>query len=391
MTKVTSDVDVVDVTMDQLAEELGDNLIPIQQGTTISGTVVSASRTRILLDVRGIALGLIPAREFSSVVHELKPGDEVSAYVLVAENDEGYVILSLRRADKERYLATLAEEFEAKKPVAVRVKDANRGGLVVEFGNIEGFLPISQLAIGHQPRGGAAGRGDIRDVLKELTGKELLAKIITFDPQSNKIVFSEKAAGDALAEQRANNLKVGEEVEGSVTGVVDFGLFVNIGDLEGLVHISEISWDRVENLDKLYKVGDRVKVQVINVEGGRVSLSIKRLIVDPWQTAIKQFTVGQRVTGTVVRLSPFGAFVQIAPDVVGLMHISEFGLAAQDELPSILKSGDTGSYQILSIDTKSRKVGLAYPEEQRPAAAKKVASDRAAKNSPIVQKAADKE
>lgn len=369
--------DIQDVTMDMLAEELGDDLVPIQQGTTITGTVISASRTRIMLDVRGIALGLIPAREFSSVVHEMKAGDEVSAYVLVAENDEGYVILSLRRADKERYLATLAEEFEAKKPVPVRVKDANRGGLVVEFGNIEGFLPISQLAIQHQPRGGANGRGDIRDVLKELTGKEIVAKIITYDPANNKIVFSEKAAGDALAQQRASDLKVGEEVEGSVTGVVDFGLFVNIGNLEGLVHISEISWDRVENLDKMFKVGDKVKVQVINIEGGRVSLSIKRLIEDPWQTAIKQFSIGQAVDGAVVRLSPFGAFIELAPDVVGLMHISEFGLSNQDDLVKQLKPGDKGTYQILSIDTSSRKVGLAYPEEKRPASAKKAASDRA--------------
>lgn len=369
-----------DVTMEQLAEELGDNLVPIQQGTTITGTVISASRTRILLDVRGIALGLIPAREFSSEVHDMKPGDEVSAYVLVAENDEGYVILSLRRADKERYLTSLAEAFEGKQAISVRVKDANRGGLVAEFGNIEGFLPISQLAVGHQPRGGAAGRGDVREVLKELTGQELLVKIITYDPANNKIVFSEKAAGDALAAQRASDLKVGESVEGAVTGVVDFGLFVNIGNLEGLVHISEISWDRVENLDQMYKVGDKVTVQVINVEGGRVSLSIKRLIVDPWQTAIKQFKVGQVIEGSVVRLSPFGAFIELAPDVVGLMHISEFGLSSQDDLGTLLKVGNRGTYQILSIDTSSRKVGLAYPEDKRPASAKQAAQDRSAKN-----------
>lgn len=373
---VVTATDAVQTEMDKIAEELGDNLVPIQQGTTVTGTVLSVSRSRIIVDLAGIALGLVPSREFSSSVHEMGAGDEVSAFVLVPENDDGYVILSLRRADKERHMASLESEYESKKPVPVRVKDANRGGLVVEYGNIEGFLPISQLAIGHQPRG---HRDDVRDVLRELVGKEITAKVITFDPKNNKIVFSEKAAGDALAEERASALKIGEEVEGTVTGIVDFGIFVNIGNLEGLVHISEISWDRVENLERMFKVGQKVNVQVISIEGGRVSLSIKRLMPDPWQTAIKQFKVGDSVTGTVVRLSPFGAFIELARDVVGLMHISEFGVSLQEELAEKVKTGDTDTFQILSIDTDSRKVALAYPDDRRPASAKKAAAERAAK------------
>ncbi|MBI4185864.1 30S ribosomal protein S1 [Candidatus Berkelbacteria bacterium] len=372
--------------MDLIAQELGANLVPIQQGTTIAGTILSISRNKIVIDVRGIALGFIPAREFSSAIHDFKVGDEISAYVLVAENEDGFVILSLRRADKERYMATLSEQFEAKKPVAVRVKDANRGGLVVEYGNIEGFLPISQLAIGHQPRGGNRDR-DVRDVLRDLIGKELSAKIITFDPNNNKIVFSEKAAGDSLAEERANQLTVGEEIEGTVTGIVDFGIFVNIGNLEGLVHISEISWDRVENLDRMFKVGEKVKVQVISVEGGRVSLTIKRLIPDPWQTAIKQFKPGDEVTGTVVRLSTFGAFIDLGSEVVGLMHISEFDLGSADELANTIKPGQTDSFQILSIDIKSRKVALAYTDARRPERAKQAAIHRASTRSQSTEEA----
>lgn len=358
-------------TMEALADQLGESLIPIKQGTTVKGTVVSASRARIILDLGGIALGLIPGREFSSVARELKAGDEVAAYVLLQENDDGYVILSLRRADKERYLAALEEHTKAKDTIKVLVKDTNRGGLVVEYGNIEGFLPISQLASAHHPRGNRE-----RDALKSLVEKELEVKVITFDPKANKIVFSEKAAGDAAAEARAASLKVGEHIEGTVTGVVDFGIFVNIGELEGLVHISEISWDRVENLDRLFRVGDKVNVQVISIEGGRVSLSIKRLTPDPWQTAIKEFAPGQSATGTIVRLSPFGAFIEIAKDVVGLMHISEFGVATEDELREKVNAGDTGQFQILSIDTNSRKVALAYPESERPATAKKAAAAR---------------
>lgn len=361
-------------TMEEIAEELGDSLIPIKRGTTVTGTVISVSRARIIVDLGGIALGLIPVREFSSQARELKPGDEIAAYVLLQENDDGYVILSLRRADKERYMQALEEIFSQKTTVAVHVKDTNRGGLIVEYGNIEGFLPMSQLASQHQPRGGR-DRGS--DGLKDLVSKDIQVKLITFDPKQNKIIFSEKAAGDALAEERAGTLKVGEEIEGSITGVVDFGLFVNIGDLEGLVHISEVSWDRVENLERMYKVGDTVRVQVIAIEGGRVSLSIKRLMPDPWQNAIQQFKPDQKVNGTVVRTSPFGAFIELATDIVGLMHISEFGVTNAEELELKIKPGDTDQFQILSIDTESRKVSLAYPEDRRPENAKRLAEAHA--------------
>ena len=360
-------------TMDDIAKELGDNLIPIKHGMTVKGTVVSVSRNRIMVDLQGIALGLIPVREFSSTAQDLKPGEELSAYVLVQENDDGYVILSLRRADRERHLASLEESYEAKQPVSVRVKDINRGGVVVQHGNIEGFLPISQLASQHYPRG---GRDRIQDGLRALIGKEIMAKVITFEPKANKIIFSEKAAGDSLAEERARKLTLGEELTGNVSGVVEFGIFVNLGDIEGLVHISEISWDRVQDLDRLYKIGDEVKVQVISVEGGRVSLSIKRLTPDPWQQAINAFKPGQIAEGKVVRLSTFGAFIEIGKEIVGLMHISEFDASTQEELEQKVHIGDTDQFQILSIDKESRKVALAYPDERRPESAKKAAENR---------------
>ncbi len=361
------------VSMEDIAKELGDALIPIKHGMTIKGTVVSVSRSRIIVDLDGIALGLIPVREFSSTAQDLKSGEEVSAYVLVQENDDGYVILSLRRADRERHLAALEESFDAKQPVTVRVKDMNRGGLVVQHGNIEGFLPISQLASQHYPRG---GRDRIQDGLRVLIGKELQVKVITFEPKANKIIFSEKAAGDALAEERARKLAIGEELRGTVSGVVDFGVFVNLGDIEGLVHISEISWDRVQDLDRLYKIGDEVNVQVISVEGGRVSLSIKRLTPDPWQQAINAFEPGQAVQGRVVRLSTFGAFIEIGKEIVGLMHISEFGVSSQEELEAAIHVGDTDQFQILSIDKDNRKVALAYPADRRPESAKRAAESR---------------
>lgn len=372
-TKAKQEETVSQTAMDKLAEELGDKLVPIKHGMTVTGTVISVSRARILIDLHGLALGLIPAREFSSTAQDLEPGEEVSAYVLIQENDDGYVILSLRRADRERHVASLEESFRTKQTVPVRVKDVNRGGLVAQFGNVEGFMPISQLASSHVPRN---SRDRIQDSLRALIGKEIQAKIITFDLKANKIIFSEKAAGDALAEEQARKLTIGEEMKGTVSGIVDFGIFVNLGDLEGLVHISEISWDRVQNLDRLYKAGDEVKVQVIGVEGGRVSLSIKRLTPDPWQQAIDQFTIGQAVSGTIVRLSNFGAFIDIGEKIVGLMHISEFGITTQEGLEEKVKIGDTDQFQILGIDKANRKVSLAYPDDRRPDSAKRVAEAR---------------
>ena len=359
--------------MELIVESLGDQLIPIKYGITVKGNVISNSRSRIIVDINGIALGLIPAREYSSVAPDLVVGDEISAYVMVQENDDGYVILSLRRADKEKHLASLASHYESKENLAVRVRDVNRGGLVVQHGNIEGFLPISQLASQHYPK---RNRDKIQDSLKDLLNKELQVKVITFDPKANKIIFSEKAAGDSLAEEKAGQLSIGQELEGTVSGIVDFGIFVNLGELEGLVHISEVSWDRVYNLDRMFAVGDKVKVQVISVDGGRVSLSIKRLTPDPWQTAIKEFKIGSEVEGSIVRLSPFGAFIEIATDVVGLMHISEFEATSQEELEDKVKVGDKDKFQILTIEPQGRKVGLAYPDSKRPASAKKAAEER---------------
>ena len=350
-------VKVVPGSMEALVEAAGKDLIPVREGKMVEATVLNVSRHRVLVDVGGMALGFIPEREFSSTVPDLQPGDALTAYVLLAENDDGYVVLSLKRADRERYMTSLDAAFAKKETVGVRVKDANRGGLLVEYGNIEGFLPVSQLASAHYPKVGG-DRDAIQNRLKDLVGKMLEVKVINFDPRANKLIFSEKAAGDALAEERASELPVNTKLTGTVTGIVDFGLFVRVNDVEGLVHVSEVSWDRVTNLRDLFKVGDSVDVMVTEVEGGRVSLSMKRLSTDPWLDKTKNLTVGQPVKGNVVKITSFGAFVEVAPDVMGLAHISEFGLEGDERLGDIVKSGEPADFVVKSIDANQHRINL---------------------------------
>lgn len=361
--------------MDALVTAAGKDLIPIREGKTIEATVLNVSRQRVLVDIRGFALGFVPEREFSSTVMDLKPGDALTAYVLLAENDDGYAVLSLKRADRERHMSALDEAYQSKATISVRVKDANRGGLLVEFGNIEGFLPVSQLASAHYPKVGG-DRDAIQGRLKALIATALDVKVINFDPRANKLIFSEKAAGDALAEERAGELPIGQKLSGSITGIVDFGLFVRVNDVEGLVHISEVSWDRVTNLKDSFTVGQSVEVMVTDVEGGRVSLSMKRLAADPWLEKTKDLAVGQPVTGPVAKLTSFGAFIEVAADVTGLAHISEFGLDGEQKLSDVLTLGEPASFVVKSIDTAAHRINL-VPAGKSKKSDKATASDTA--------------
>jgi len=343
--------------MQALVDAAGKELIPIREGKMVDATVLQVSRQRILVDIKGFALGFIPERELSSTAAGLKIGDTLTAYVLLAENEDGYAVLSLKRADRERYVTALEAAFAKKETVNVRVKDANRGGLLVEFGNIEGFMPVSQLATAHYPKVGG-DRDQIQHRLKDLIGTMLDAKVINFDPRANKLIFSEKAAGDALAEERAGELPIGTKLTGSITGIVDFGLFVRVNDVEGLVHISEVSWDRVTNLRELFNVGDSVDVIVTDVTGGRVSLSMKRLTSDPWVEKVASLKIGQPITGTVSKVTSFGAFVEVAPDVLGLAHISEFGLSGEERLADVVKTGEPADFMVKSIDMAQHRINL---------------------------------
>ncbi len=346
-------------TMDDVVAKAGTSLIPFHQGDVIEVNVMQASKNKILVDVSGLAYGFIPEREFSYETTDLNLGDKILAYVLSVENDEGYVVLSLKRAEKEQVWRTLEEKTGSGDFLTVKVAQANKGGLLVRFGDIEGFIPVSQLS--STTLGRIPDRAKLTARLNELIGQTLKVKAITTDKAANRLIFSEKAVSNAEAEAKVKALKVGDVVEGAVTGIVDFGLFMDIGGVEGLVHISEVAWERIDDLKTRFKVGDNLKVQIIEIDGTRVSLSLRRLLPDPWAEAVKEFTVDQVVEGEVTRVTPFGAFVKFHPVLDGLVRVSEI-VDGEENPANVLEVGQKYPFKILSIDPAARQIALSYKQ-----------------------------
>jgi len=347
-------------TMKDLAEDFAAKLVPFKEGDVIEVKIIEASRSRILVDVAGLCLGIIPEKELSPEMGEAKVGDKILAYVLVLENKDGYCVLSLKRADKERVTKTLEEKFQSGGILTVKCHDANRGGLLCAFGEYEGFLPVSQLSSSHYPKVSSGDKDEILGKLRSLLNQNLQVKILSFEPQNNKLIFSEKAAGDVVQQEKIKNYQIGQVLEGEITGIVDFGLFVNLGEVEGLVHISEVSWEHVANLNDLFKVGQKVKVQIISTENNRLSLSLKRLIEDPWLKLVKKYKVGEIIEGEVTRITPFGAFVAF-DNLDGLVHISEMG--EKISTPSdVVEIDKKYRFKIIAIEPELHKLNLSMKD-----------------------------
>ena len=343
-------------TMKELAEEYGNRLIPIKTGDIVEVKVLEVLRNKVIVDVAGFCIGFIPEKEFSPEVTVVKPGEKVLAYILTLENDDGDCVLSFRRADKEKVSKILEDKFTTGGVLAVKCHDANRGGLLCSFGDYEGFLPVSQLASSHYPKVASGDKEEILNKLKNLLGQNFQIKILSFEPNTGKLIFSEKAAGDIVKQEKIKKYKIGEVLEGEITGIVDFGLFINLGEVEGLIHISEVSWDRIESLKNLYKVGQKIEVKIIAIENNRISLSIKRLAEDPWIKEVSKYKVGKVYQGEVSRITPFGAFVSFG-DVDGLVHISE--LAKKVSSPQeLLEVGKKYDFKILSVEPELHKLSL---------------------------------
>ena len=370
--------------MKDLLAKFGGKLIPIKAGELFEVKVLQVLKNRMLVDVGGFALGYIPEQEFSPDVDVLKVGDKVLAYVLTVENDDGYVILSLRRADKERISKILQTKFETGDILQVKTTSANKGGLLCQFGDYEGFLPVSQLASAHYPKVSTGDREEIFVRLKNLVGQTFSVKVLSFEPSSGKLIFSEKAAGDVVQQEKIKQLKIGEKLTAEITGIVNFGLFVKVeipgsgNEIEGLVHISEASWDHVSDLNDQFKIGQKVDVSVISIENNRVSLSIKRLLADPWLEAVVEYKVGSLVEGKITKITPYGAFVQVGK-LDGLAHISELGEKIADP-KEVIEEGKSYKFKIISIEPELHKLSLslktAEEKKEKPAKSKKKATKK---------------
>ena len=346
------------LTMDELLKDNEASSKKIIAGDTVKGTVLSVKKHEILIDLGPQGVGLVPRRE-AAFARNLKVGDEVTASVIEAEMKDGYVLLSMRKAVKDKGWDEILAKLDDATTVNVVPFDANRGGLLVEYEGIRGFLPVSQLSAEHYPRVGSSDKDEILQRLNSLVGKTLKARILDANKKENKLIFSEKeAVRDGLAARFAE-LKIGDTIKGVVTGVVDFGVFVNIDGIEGLVHISEISWERVGAPAEFVKVGDVVEAKIIAIDKERLSLSMKQLSEDPWLSEVANLKKGDTVEGTITRITPFGAFVQISPAVEALVHVSELGEGSDVDPEKIFTLNERKDFKVIDVDKENRKISLA--------------------------------
>ncbi len=330
-------------------------------GELVEGTVVFRGKNKLLLDIQGVATGIISGRELRdsfNTFKELKPGDIAAALVLEDENDEGLVVMSLRMASQRKAWDKFHKLVESDATMKFVAQEANKGGLIANIDGIRAFLPVSQLAPVNYPRVNNADSSEIISRLSKFIGHNFTVKIVTMDEEAGKIVVSER---EAMAEERAKALEgltIGDVKDGVVSGIVKFGLFVTFEGLEGLVHISEIAWGHVKNPGEYADLGDRVTVKVIGIDGDKLSLSIKQLTKDPWEEVADRYPLGKKVSGTVVRFADYGAFLRLEKDINGLVHLSEIAHHKVTDPSQALTIGQKVEAQVINIDIDERRIGL---------------------------------
>lgn len=349
----------VNLTMDELLAQY--EVPQLKSGEVIEGTITSVKKHEVWVDLGPNGIGVIMRRELGHG-QVLEQGQTVVTSVVEPELEEGYALLSMRRAAKDRGWDELQKMFETEEIVEASPYDANRGGLLIELEGIRGFLPVSQLAAGHYPRVSGADKDEILQKLNQLVNTPLRMRILDVSRKDNKLIFSEKEAIKNDMQERFTKLKVGDDVQGVVTGVIDFGAFINVDGIEGLIHISEISWERVEDPRDYVKTGEEVKARIIAIDKDRLSLSLKQMSADPWLEEVKAFKSGDTVEGKVTRITPFGAFVQLSPSVEALVHVSEMSDEEGVDPEKIFQLNENKKFKVLDIDTEGRKIALSLKD-----------------------------
>jgi small subunit ribosomal protein S1 len=348
-------------------------LKPARVGEIVEGKIIGLGQSSVYLDLGPMGTGIIFGREFYNSRNELKKhemGDEINAKIVDLENEDGYIELSLSEAGKDIGWEALREKKEGGETIKVKVVGANKGGLLAEAEGLQGFLPVSQLSPEHYPRVEGADKEKILERLQQLVGEELEVKIFDVTPKEEKLIFSEKATDTEKLKEVLKDYTVGDVVEGEITGVVDFGAFMKFKpetseeespEMEGLIHISELDWQLIEDPSEVVEVGQSVKAKIIEItEDGRVSLSLKALKKDPWLDIDSKFKKGDVIKGKVTKINPFGAFIEVAPKIQGLVHISEFG--TKTKMEEQLEIGKEYKFQVLQIEPQEHRMTLKLAE-----------------------------
>ena len=334
----------------------------LKEGDLVDGAVLMKESARLYIDLGIFGTGVIYGREYQNArdfVKKLNLGDPVSAKIVEAENEDGMVELSLKEAGAEIAWKEIREFKESGEALELKVTDSNKGGLVIEFRGIKGFLPASQLNAAHYPRVEGGDKEKIAEELGKFVGKPLSVIILDIDPKAQKLIFSEKGVESEDVKKIVGQYSVGDVIEGEVTGIVEFGIFIKIAEsLEGLAHISELDWALVEDPRNLFKVGDRVKAKIIAIEGDKISLSVKTLKPDPWEASREKHKKGDIIEGKALRLNKFGALVLLDSGVHGLAHISEFG--SEKRMRECIEAGKKYVFQIAVFQPQNRKLSLSF-------------------------------
>ncbi len=333
-----------------------------QVGDIVKGTVVAASKSEVKLDVAGVLMGIIRGPELYNEVEEfssLKPGDEIEAAVIDADNEKGELELSFRLVGQEKAWDELQQAFKDKTTIKVKIVDANKGGLLSRYCQIDGFLPVSQLAPENYPRISGGDKSKILEKLKSFVGQEFEVAVITLNEEDNKIIFSEKDVWSKKQKPALDKYQTGMEVEGHITAITNFGVFVSFGEnIEGLIHISELAWQRIDSPSDMYQVNDVIKAVIISIDGAKVFLSAKKLLKDPWMEASAKYHIGQIINGQILKINPFGLFVKLDEEIHGLAHISQLNLGVKDKIIDLFQVGELHNFEIVSISPSEHRLGL---------------------------------
>lgn len=360
------DADGADMSeMARLLDEQDVQFKSIKRGDVVEGQIVHIDADEILVDIGLKSEGVLSIKELPATGYgsreELGVGDNVLVYVVQPETPEGHAIVSIKRARLERQWRIAQEQSDRGELLEAEVIDFNKGGLIVNLEGIRGFVPISQIL--NLKREDNADNAETQQKLQAMVGRKLQLKIIEINRNRNRLILSERLAVQEWRARRReellNELEVGEVRTGTVSNLANFGAFVDLGGADGLVHISQLAWSRVNHPSEVLKVGQKVEVQVLSVdkEKKKIALSIKRAEVDPWTTVESRYTVGQTVTGTITKIAPFGAFARIEDGVEGLIHLSELPSGISDP-KQVLHEGEEVTVRILRIDPERRRLGL---------------------------------
>jgi small subunit ribosomal protein S1 len=335
---------------------------PPAVGEIVEGPVIDIDKASVYIDLHPHGTGIIYGREFNQARHmirNLNSGDDVAAKVVERENEQGYVELSLKEARQAIVWGEAEEAMEEEEVFELPVKDANKGGLLLEWQGVQGFLPASQLKPEHYPRVEGGDKDKILRELKDLVGENLSVSIITADAEEGKLIFSEKSPAEQEREEIIEEYEEDDIIEGEITGIVDFGVFIKVEEgLEGLAHISELDWGLVDDPRDMFEVGEKVRAKIIEIDEGKISLSIKSLKENPWEDAAEKYGEGQNVDGVIIKFNEHGALAAIEEGVAGLVHVSEF--ESQEELRDTLELGKTYPFTITLFNPDDRRMALSY-------------------------------